>query len=309
MTETGPEPLEVPVDGASLTVLSLGEWDAGGAGTVVAAHGITGSGMSFATVARHLPPGWRLLAPDLRGRGHSATAPGPYGLENHASDICAVAAHCGGRVVLAGHSMGGFVALLAAARRPELVERLVLVDGGLPLPAPTGDDLDAALDATLGPAIARLRLTFPSRRAYLDFFRQHPALGPYWNADIEAYVAYDLTGEQGAMRSRVVEGAVRVDGRQLLGDAESFGRALRGLTVPALVLTAPSGLFDEPPGFVPEDVVRRAGAYQPLLRAELVPGTNHYTILFDPRAAALVARRLTDPSSWPPSTVGDAVSR
>jgi len=99
--------------------------------------------------------------------------------------------------------------VLAAAGRPELVERLVLIDGGLPMAVPDGTDLDQLLDATLGPAVARLSQTFPSEQAYLDFFRAHPALGPHWNADVEAYVSYDLTGPPGAMRSRVKEEAVR----------------------------------------------------------------------------------------------------
>ena len=112
--------------------------------------------MSWQAVARQMPPGWTLAAPDLRGRGHSRDLPGPYGLDRHAADVTAVLRHFGGRPVLAGHSMGAYVALLAHDAHPELVRRLVLIDGGLPLPVPDGLDLDAVLDASLGPAVARL---------------------------------------------------------------------------------------------------------------------------------------------------------
>ena len=131
--------LNVAVDGGDLRVLLWGA----GKRVAVAVHGITASGMSWQAVARHMPSDWTLAAPDLRGRGHSRDLPGPYGLDRHARDVVAVLRHFGGRPVLAGHSMGAYVALLARDSHPELVRRLVLVDGGLPLPVPDGVDLDA----------------------------------------------------------------------------------------------------------------------------------------------------------------------
>src|SRR5580693_9330424 len=195
--------LNVRTDGGNLRVLLWGS----GKRVAVGIHGITASAMSWQAVARHMPPDWTLAAPDLRGRGHSRDLPGPYGLDRHARDVTAVLRHFGGRPVLAGHSMGAYVALLARDAHPQLVRRLVLVDGGLPLPVPEGIDLDATLDATLGPALARLRETFPAVTAYFDFWRAHPALKHAWNADIEDYLRYDLTGPAGALRSRVVEEA------------------------------------------------------------------------------------------------------
>ena len=204
--------LNVAVDGGDMRVLLWGT----GKRVAVAVHGITASGMSWQAVARHMPPDWTLAAPDLRGRGHSRDLPGPFGLDRHARDVVAVLRHFGGRPVLAGHSMGAYVALLARDAHPELVRRLVLVDGGLPLPVPDGTDLDAVLDATLGPAIARLGRTFPSTEAYLDFWRAHPALAAHWSPDVEAYARYDLTGEPGQLKARAAEDAVRADGRDML---------------------------------------------------------------------------------------------
>jgi pimeloyl-ACP methyl ester carboxylesterase len=274
--------LEFPVDGGVLRGLGFGT----GARPVLAAHGITASGMSFRAVARHLPDGWRLVAPDLRGRGASADTPGPYGIDRHAADLCQLAEHLdAGPVALAGQSMGAYVALRAAARRPDLFDRLTLIDGGLPLPVPAGADLDQLLDASIGPALARLRHTYPSEQAYLDFFRAHPALADAWNDDVEQYVRYDLTGPPGALRSRAGEEAVRQDGRDLLASAESFGTDLVGLKVPVLLLPAP--------------LVEHWRQQAPGLRTELVEDTNHYTILLDDRAGATIARRITDPATWP----------
>ncbi|MEV4510215.1 alpha/beta hydrolase [Dactylosporangium sp. NPDC049525] len=258
---------------------------------VLAAHGITASAMSFAAVARALPAGWTLLAVDLRGRGRSNTLPGPFGMDRHAEDLAAAARHLGAPVVLAGQSMGAYAALRAAARFPDLFTRLVLIDGGLPLPVPAGADPDAVLEATLGPAILRLRMTFPTEEAYVDVFRHHPALAGSWNDDLDAYARYDATGEPGAIRSRVNPDAVAADGRDLLVNAATFGDDLRGLRLPAQLLFAPRGMFGQEPGILPQPLVEQWTA-QSALRAELIPDCNHYTILTSPAAAARIAGAL-----------------
>jgi pimeloyl-ACP methyl ester carboxylesterase len=90
--------------------------------SVVAVHGITASAMTWPAVARHLSSEWTLVAADLRGRGAAAELPGPYGPRRHVEDVCALArsrrAQSG--AVLVGHSMGAFIALLAAAAEPGL---------------------------------------------------------------------------------------------------------------------------------------------------------------------------------------------
>lgn len=279
--------LNVAVDGGDLRVLQWGT----GKRVAVAVHGITASAMSWQAVARHMPPDWTLAAPDLRGRGHSRDLPGPFGLDRHASDVVAVLRHFGGKPVLAGHSMGAYVALLARDAHPELVRRLVLVDGGLPLPVPDGTDLDAVIDATLGPAIARLGQDFPSTEAYLDFWREHPALAAHWTPDVEAYIRYDLIGEPGQLRSRAVAEAVRTDGREVLAE-KPFADALGRLTRPTPLLTAPAGLFGEPPPLIPAEAVTTWTGRVPALRPQVVPGVNHYTIMFDKEGAAAVSQAI-----------------
>ncbi|WP_406378812.1 alpha/beta fold hydrolase [Streptomyces sp. NBC_00197] len=285
-----PAELDLPVEGGTLRVLRFGD----GPRTALAAHGITASGMAFGALARHLSDEWSLFAPDLRGRGGSTDTPGPYGLDRHADDLCRLAEGLGvgAPVALTGHSMGAYVALLAAARSPELFDRLLLVDGGLPLPVPPGADLDGILDVTLGPAIVRLGRTYETDQDYVDFFRAHPALGPDWNADVEAYVRYDLTGPEGARRSKACEGAVRQDGRDLLASGDRFAADLERLSVPALLLHAPLGLLGQEPPMLPATVIERWTGGSVDLPAELVEDSNHYTILLG-AAAKTVAERFT----------------
>jgi len=279
--------LNIAVDGGELRVLQWGT----GKRVAVAVHGITASAMSWQAVARHMPPDWTLAAPDLRGRGHSNGLPGPYGLERHARDVAAVLRHFGGRPVLAGHSMGAYVALLARDSQPSLVRRLVLVDGGLPLPVPEGADLDATLEATLGPAITRLSQTFASVEDYLGFWKAHPALSGHWTPDVEAYIRYDLAGEAPQLRPRAVGEAVRVDGRDVLSEKPAAD-ALRRLNRPTPLLLAPAGLFGEPPPLLPPELVATWTERVPQLRPQVIPDVNHYTILFEREAAAAVSQAI-----------------
>jgi len=76
------------------------------------------------------PEGWRLIAPDLRGFG--ASPPGtvaPRHVRDHAADLLALVDHlqCG-PVVLAGLSMGGYIAFECWRQRPDLIRALVLAD-------------------------------------------------------------------------------------------------------------------------------------------------------------------------------------
>lgn len=282
--------LDLRVPGATLRALAFGA----GPRVIVAAHGITASAMSWQTVARALSVDWRLIAVDLRGRGGSAGAPGPYGMDAHADDLAAIAEQFPGPIVLTGQSMGAYAALRAAVKRPELFERLVLVDGGLPLPIPPGLDADAVLAAVVGPAVARLAMRFETPAAYVDFFRAHPALADAWTDDLTRYVEYDLGGEPGAYRSVVNPEAVTADSRDMFTRAESIGDDLRALTVATTLLYAPRGMLGQEPGLFPAALVQPWVDAIAALSAQLIPDTNHYTILTNDASAAQIAGYLTN---------------
>ena len=148
------EEFRISVPGGQLAVL---RWPAveSDAPTVVAAHGITANALAWASLAEALDGRVHLVAPDLRGRGRSRDVTGPWGIAADADDVIAVLDHTGlARVVLVGHSMGAFVASVAAARHPDRVGALVAVDGGLGYTVPEQFDPDAFLEATVGPAFA-----------------------------------------------------------------------------------------------------------------------------------------------------------
>jgi pimeloyl-ACP methyl ester carboxylesterase len=78
-----------------------------------------------------VPAGWRFVAPDLRGFGQSAIGddPVPASMDGHARDVVALLDHAGvDRAVIAGLSMGGYVAFALLRLAPERVAGLVLAD-------------------------------------------------------------------------------------------------------------------------------------------------------------------------------------
>jgi pimeloyl-ACP methyl ester carboxylesterase len=287
---------DVDVSGGRLHVARWGSGDA----VAVAAHGITATHRSFRGLAEQLGAEVTLLAPDLRGRGRSNGITGPFSMATHTDDLVAVLDHAGvERATVVGHSMGAFVAVVTAHRHPGRVSRLVLVDGGLPLDlgALAGQPIDSIVAAIIGPALERLRLTFPSVDAYLDYWRKHPALATDWNAWIEDAYTYDLEGDVAGdppeLRSGVREAAVLADAETQLVE-DHVARGLDELRHPAVLVRAPAGVMGRPPGLYPDGWLASWKPRLPTLRDVLVPDVNHYTILLSERGAAAVAAVVRD---------------
>lgn len=263
--------------------LHVGIWEPEGtpAGHIVAIHGVTSSHRAFPAVARALPE-YRVVAPDLRGRGRSNHLEGPYGMVRHADDVAAALDHLGiTRVLPVGHSMGGFVAMVLADRHPELVDRLVLVDGGVPLELPADVAADEAIAGILGPAAQRLSMTFPSRDAYRELWQAHPAFAGDFNDDIVAYVDYDLAGEEPELRPATCYEALEQDTIDLARTEGALMHAIRNLSAPALFLQAERGMLDQPTGLFRDEYLTGWLEHMPQLSARKVMGINHYTIVFD----------------------------
>lgn len=295
---TDATPVAAPVEGGTL---AAGVWHPHAAGMpLLAIHGITANHLAWQLVADSLPD-TRVIAPDLRGRGRSGGLPGPFTLNQHADDLARLLdALDVERAAVAGHSMGGFVAVRFAERHPDRAERLVLVDGGLPLPWPADLPADEVAEAVLGPALARLRRTFASPEEYEAFWRQHPAIGPWWSDAFAAYVAYDLVGEAPRMRSSVNEDAVAVNSMELYGD-DGYAEALTALRLPIDFVRAPRGLLDGPPLYAPE-VVAAWQLRLPRMRVRETDDVNHYTVLMTDAGLAQILPALRGPALHTPAS-------
>lgn len=288
MAEPQPRMLEVPVEGGMLAVARWGNGDP----VVLAPHGITANHVEFAWIAEELGDDVTLYAPDLRGRGASAGLPGPWGMGVHARDLVAILDHVGvDRALVAGHSMGGFVAVKMGLEHAERLTGLVLIDGGIALPIPPGLEIDQLLHAVIGPAMERLAMTFESTDQYLDFWRAHPAVGhAHWNELIEAYLGYDIHDVDGSWRSKVDAAAVRGDGEDSLLD-ETLRTGFPTIGLPMRFLWAPRGIMDADPLY-PWEVVEHFVAALPTLSAARLDDVNHYTLALSRSGAKQVAAEI-----------------
>jgi len=159
--------------------------------TLVLLHGYTGGKENWYRVCAKLGRRYRLVAPDLPGWGGSERRAGVnYGYVAQADNVAAFLRHLGAApVVLVGHSMGGGIAALVAARHPPLVAKLALLDaagvefeenafglevlaGGNPFAVADAASLSRYLGVLFHDASARPPLPWPGSWAYVAWRRR-----------------------------------------------------------------------------------------------------------------------------------------
>ena len=281
---------EVDVPGGRLTV---GEWKTG-PHPVLAIHGLSSTHKLWLWTAAQLR-GCDLFAPDLRGRGASQGEWPQYGIGVHAADMVAVLDHLGvEKAIVAGMSLGGFIAARLAAEHPERVEGLLLVDGGLPMMTPpaframTRDKVAAAFRDRF----QRIEHSWPTLEAYRDFTVKAtmPLLSPE-DPLLAENLRYDLVGDEPDLR-------VRLDGAGMAADAadlflsDGAERAAKSLKVPTHMLYAEWSFGrGSPPGYTAAHLEPWAEDI-PGFKAALLPGTDHAATVMTASSGKAIAREI-----------------
>lgn len=222
---------------------------------VVLLHGFGTSGHLWRAVRESLPGAH---APDLMGFGTQASAGrADQGTADMGAALLPLlrSLHAArGPVTLAGHSMGGKVALWVAATHPDLVRRLVLVAPSPPTPEPMSDEDRAALRAAHGD---RAALT----RQYRTITRQ-----PLSAADLEQLVRDGLRASPAAWTAWTD-----------LGSREDITAHLGGLRAPVTVLYSA-----DDPAIAPDTIRREVLGRLPGAQAREVRGSGHLLPLEHP---------------------------
>jgi len=244
--------------------------DWGGQGRpFLALHGSSAHAHWWDPVAPLLRGRLRVLALDWRGHGRSAwPRPPSYRTEDFAADLLAVIDRLRlDDAVVAGHSMGGHVAMAFAAWHPEALGRLVV--------------LDAKPMVNLGRLLAsqargeRRHLQFPGRAAALRRFRLSPP------ETVAAPALLRAVGARGIRRLPSGRWVYRFDPAcdrtRVPVDAWPL---LPRITVPTLIVRGEGSTV------LPRDVAERMAKVVPSARLEELPGTYHHVTLDAPGALA-----------------------
>lgn len=153
-------------------------WEAGTGPPVVAVHGLGGSGRYWQGLADEIGDRHRVLAPDLAGFGRSDAPAGDHDRAGHLADLDAVVEELGdgGRVVVAGHSLGGVLAALWASANPGHAAGSALA--ATPFPSGRGPDFRAMADgrSSAGRRLAGrlIRAVWPVVAAPIGIARRYP---------------------------------------------------------------------------------------------------------------------------------------
>ena len=122
------------LDTRGLHRMAYWEWgDPSNPRVLVCVHGLTRQGRDFDTLARTLCDTYRVVCPDVVGRGRSDRLADPHGYQIPAylADMVTLLARLNAsRLDWVGTSMGGLVGMLLAAQKGSPIGRLVLNDVG-----------------------------------------------------------------------------------------------------------------------------------------------------------------------------------
>ena len=204
----------------------------------------------------------RVISPDLRGHGRSQVVPGPFTMEQHADDLAALLDHLKVRqTVVAGLSMGGYVAFAFWRRYPQRVRGLILAD--------TRAEPDGAA-ARAGRDAAMVTVQQMGAAAYADEMLPR-LLAPANLADAKiAGAALKMMAEQS------VEGIIGALGG--LRDRTDSRDTLPTITVPTLVIAGDVDVITPPAD------ARALTAAIPGARLVVIPKAGHLSPLENPRA-------------------------
>lgn len=258
---------------------------------VLAVHGVSSNNRLWSWVLDAAPE-VSMIAPDLAGRGGTPARPGPSSVAEHAEQLVTLLDALElDRVHLLGMSLGGFVVTELAARHPDRVRTVTLVDGGLPLdfgeqgPPPT-----EAVASKCREQYATDRI-WADEATYLDDYRD--SVAPLTGAEdprMQTLVEHDLAAVGGGLSvhrdlETVVDDAVSV----LASDAPVA--ALAGVRAPMRLVYAPWSIgADSAPMYAPAHVERLVAITPTLVSAALVDAVDHAAIIMtDQGASACVA--------------------
>jgi 3-oxoadipate enol-lactonase len=257
----------IRVKGGGINVAETGGRD----GTVVVFVNSLGTDLRiWDEVVERLPPGLHIVRTDKRGHGLSSIAPPSRTIAAHAADLAGALDALGvGRCLVVGLSIGGMIAQVLAASRPDLVGALLLLDTAHRVG--TREVWDARIAAVRDGGIGAIADAVTERWFSAHFWRDHQDVVAAWRVLLERMSVDGYVAACEALRD---------------GDLTAISPGIRVPTTFAV------GSEDTS---TPPDLVRHAADLVPGASFHLIDGAAHLPPLDRPDAvAALVRAQLGD---------------
>jgi len=249
--------------------------------TFVLIHGLGGSTVNWLDVGPHLAQHGRVLALDLPGFGRTPPAGRSPHIDHQEAFVARfIDSQVGTPATVIGNSMGGLIAMLTAARHPELVERLVLINPAAPAPSHIRSIEPTMLAMAAGvliPPLGRLALRSYDRRftpteRIIETFSNiaaDPARIP--ESTRAAHITATEERRTQPWSHRAFMTAYRSILLRLL--PHRFGEVLEAITAPTLLM---HGTMDR---IVPYEAARRLAARRPDWTFESLRNVGHVPML------------------------------
>ena len=238
---------------------------------LVLIHAPLGNRGQVAALFEHQAAKRRVLAPDLRGTGESGVPAQGYRVCDLAEDVIAVCRAAGVRkAVFCGHSLGGSTAVEVAARAPELVAGVALLDAVVLFPEPVRRQaLDGLVPALEGPGRMEALLGYVAGRMF----------APTDPPDVKARVMSELSLLPAQLPAQLIRD----------GMSRDYSEQIAAGTYPLLYIHA----------MVPADLARLKQLRPDAIVAS-VAGSGHYMAVIVPDQVNAMLDRFIDMVASPP---------
>ena len=247
---------------------------AAGAPVLLCLHGLMRNSRDFEDLAARLAARYRLIVPDMRGRGLSARDPDSnnYQIPVYLADVLRLLSGLGAaRVTVIGTSMGGLMAMVLAVTQPALVSGIVLNDVGpeielAGLERIRGYAGKAAPVRSWAEAIAQVRSTYGDAWPGLSDERWEKIVRLSYRANTQGVPEVDAD-------PRIAE---------LLRNSQVAAPLWGALKVPILAIRGAQS------DILSAATLERMQRAKPDLKAKTVPNRGHTPLLDEPECAAAI---------------------
>jgi len=285
-------------DGLSLYYRSYGSGD----DVALCLPGLTRNCKDFEDLAERLASRWRVITPDLRGRGRSDHDPNAsnYNAAVYAADTWRLLDEAGiQRVALLGTSLGGLVSMIMADQQPERIRGVIINDMGPDVPP-------AAVNRILqyvGRTPPAENWAAAAREAKQNYGLAFPGLpDAFWEHHVRNYWTEDDQGRPVPDMDPAIGDALRKAHKAMkivrLLRRVGLVKRVRGVPVDGWdlyqALSMPSLLIrGELSDVLTEATVERMQSAKPDLEVVRVPNRGHAPLLDEPAALAAIEQFLT----------------